>query len=332
MKPLILLCLLATAAFAGVPLVHCTDLFHPHDDPDDHLDLATVFALPEYDLRAILLDQGDKQLKKPGRIPVEQMIALTGRRVPYAIGLGAKLRSPNDKGLEQPQEFQAAVELFLKVLRESSQKVTVIAVGSMRDIAAAYNREPALVRQKVEALHISIGNASVNGREYNVDLDPQAFRALLASKLPIYWYPCFPDKNVRSSHWKLPHYADVLDDAPLPLQSFFLYMLHRVDPSEVEPLAALKMNLRPWRQPFWSQPKDMWSTVDILFAAGRTRDAGLYHFEPALVEVNEQGLTTRLEYKSSKSNVQAFVLEDVDQYTKAMTAYVHDLFKNFPVK
>lgn len=27
------------------PLIHQTDLFHPHGDPDDHFDLATVFAL-----------------------------------------------------------------------------------------------------------------------------------------------------------------------------------------------------------------------------------------------------------------------------------------------
>ena len=30
----------------GVPVIYCTDLFHPHDDPDDHFDLATLFALP----------------------------------------------------------------------------------------------------------------------------------------------------------------------------------------------------------------------------------------------------------------------------------------------
>jgi len=27
------------------PLIHCTDLFHPHGDPDDHFDQACVFSL-----------------------------------------------------------------------------------------------------------------------------------------------------------------------------------------------------------------------------------------------------------------------------------------------
>ena len=41
---------------ASVPVIYCTDLFHPHDDPDDHFDLATLFALPELEVKAILLD------------------------------------------------------------------------------------------------------------------------------------------------------------------------------------------------------------------------------------------------------------------------------------
>ena len=48
-----------------VPFVYGTDLFHPHDDPDDHFDLATVFAMPELDVKAILLDLGAKQKNKP---------------------------------------------------------------------------------------------------------------------------------------------------------------------------------------------------------------------------------------------------------------------------
>ena len=65
-----------------VPVVYCTDLYHPHIDADDHIDLATVFALPELDLKAILLDDGGLQEKRPGRVPVEQMLRLTGRRHP----------------------------------------------------------------------------------------------------------------------------------------------------------------------------------------------------------------------------------------------------------
>ncbi len=49
-----------------VPLIYCTDLYHPHDDFDDHIDLATVFAIPALDVKAMLLDKGDRQTKSPG--------------------------------------------------------------------------------------------------------------------------------------------------------------------------------------------------------------------------------------------------------------------------
>jgi hypothetical protein len=97
-----------------IPFIHGTDLFHPHDDPDDHFDLATVFAMPELDVRAILLDLGKRQGEKPGRIPVEQMLKLSGRKVPYAVGLNEKLKSPEDKGLDQSPECQGAIDLLLK--------------------------------------------------------------------------------------------------------------------------------------------------------------------------------------------------------------------------
>src|SRR4029077_13932617 len=48
-------------AAAGVlkPLIHVTDLFRPHNDPDDHWDLATGYALARHgdlDLVGVLTD------------------------------------------------------------------------------------------------------------------------------------------------------------------------------------------------------------------------------------------------------------------------------------
>ena len=54
---------LATFGAAGaepsrVPILYSTDLYHPHDDPDDHFDLLTLFAIPEFDIRGIVIDTG----------------------------------------------------------------------------------------------------------------------------------------------------------------------------------------------------------------------------------------------------------------------------------
>ena len=60
------------AAAGAVPVLYCTDLFHPHDDPDDHFDLATLYALPGIEILGIVLDQGTngEQAQRPGTIPV----------------------------------------------------------------------------------------------------------------------------------------------------------------------------------------------------------------------------------------------------------------------
>jgi hypothetical protein len=41
-----------------VALIHATDLFRPHADPDDHFDLASVFALAAggFELLAVMID------------------------------------------------------------------------------------------------------------------------------------------------------------------------------------------------------------------------------------------------------------------------------------
>ena len=134
-----------------VPVIYSTDLLHPHDDPDDHYDLATLFALPEFDVRGIVLDLGERQQQRMGRPPVEQILHLVGRRVPYVMGVSRPLTTPDDRAADVPEEFQGGIELILSTLRESNEKVVIFSTGSLRDVAAAYNREPELLRAKVRA-------------------------------------------------------------------------------------------------------------------------------------------------------------------------------------
>ena len=87
-----------------IPLIHTTDLYNPPQDPDDHVDLATVHALPELDLQAVILDPTRKFLGEldPGFVPVAQMNYLTGRAVPVAAGPSDPLRSPSDTATDRP--------------------------------------------------------------------------------------------------------------------------------------------------------------------------------------------------------------------------------------
>ena len=151
------------------PVLYSTDLVHPHDDPDDHFDLAVLYAIPGIDLKGIILDQGATQRHRPGRIPVSQLNRLTGRRVPVAIGLPDKLRSPDDKALDQDADGQEGVRLILDTLEASPQPVALVTVGRVLCF---------------------IGEASKSDfREHNVGLDPQAetrgnarFRVAIATR------------------------------------------------------------------------------------------------------------------------------------------------------
>jgi hypothetical protein len=340
-----------------VPIVYGTDLFHPHDDPDDHLDLATLFAMREFDIRAILLDLGLRQQKKPGRVPVQQMLALTGRKVPYGIGLAERLKSADDKGLDQGDEFQGAVNLLLKVLRETDRPIRILLTGSVRDLVAAYNREPALLKQKVESVHVNIGNSEIGGTEWNVNLDPQAYRGLMTSGLPIVWYPCLPATDEWSAHWRLERYSEVFGGAPLALQNFFLYMLHQVDTSEIDPIAALTMDLRPFRKLFWNKPKGMWCAASFIAIAGRKvfrveqdvemggeghyywvavsdsywggKEQEVFSFVPAYVELDENGKTAKLEQNADNANVKIIHVPDPELYAKVMTSCLRNMFDGF---
>ncbi len=330
---------------ATIPLIYCTDLFHPPDDPDDWFDLATVFSMEEFDIRGIVLDQGGKQLQKPGRIPVEQMMAITGRKVACACGLPEKLKSRSDKALDQPEAFQAGVKLILQLLRKSDRKVTLITVGSLRDVCAAFNREPQLLKAKVAGVYVVAGHSD-GGEEYNVRLDPHAYVGVMRSSLPIYWLPCF-GKQPYVSRWDFKQ-GDVLENCPLPVQNFFVYGLMKTDPKKADAILALYKPIpEEVKNKLWPMQRPMWSTPAFLHAAGRTtkaRDAPqtspggtgrapsrVFTFVPVRVRVRDDG-TVRgedMDFASPERNMRVFRFEEsLDPYEDAMTRTLGNLLRD----
>lgn len=210
-----------------IPVINITDLYHPYQDPGDNFDLIMGYALPELDLRAVILDITDA-FRKPvadhpalwkdpggpreaGFIPVLQLNYIFNRNVPCAMGPLNPMRLEEDKMLDIPPFQQEGVNLFLKILRESKEKIEVLSFGSARILAVAYNREPDLLRKKIRLIHLSAGTAlpalaagadaganSIPGGEWNVALDVHAFTRLLKSDLPIALYPCATENGAFS--------------------------------------------------------------------------------------------------------------------------------------
>ncbi len=345
----------ATGADIGkIPVIYCTDLFHPHDDPDDHFDLAAIYAISELEIKLIVLDQGDKQLVRPGRIPVEQMNWITGRGTPTVSGMGSKLRYPTDPAFEQPREFQRGIEQIITTLRNSPQPVMIATTGSVRDVVAAFNREPELFRAKLGKLLVFIGEASDSGfKEYNVELDPQAYIGLMRSGLPVYWVPCFDGGLWRNrghaSFWQAKH-SDLLCDASEPLLKYFSYALEK---EKSPPDEFMRRPLSPDRKSrLLAGTRNLWCTAILGTVAGRTvvhdserrvlspqkrnqtpsaaSSRPLYRFSEVALSITDSAVV-ELGAASGAKKIMRFEILDKAHYAEAMTAATADLIANLNI-
>jgi hypothetical protein len=250
-----------TAAAEKIPIIHSTDLFHPPDDPDDHYDLASLFALQEFDVKGIVLDLGERQAKRSGTPAVEQMIHITGHKCPYAIGLDRPLRSRIDKALDEPPQFQGGIELVISILRKSPEKVVIHTAGSCRDVAAAFNREPALFKEKVRAVYLNVGSGPNEPQsDYNVGLDVQGYLRMFESGLPVYWCPCFGKNGFQTVY--VVDQPTLLGACTRQVQNYFVYCLTN---SKEDPIAFL--NSGPHMLP--TGDRGMYCTGPLFHAAGR---------------------------------------------------------------
>lgn len=189
-----------------VPVLHQTDIFHHHADPDDHWDLACQFALAymdEIELKGVLIDYPPAadffgmDCGDPAIAAVAQMNYITGLAVPISIGTERKARS-DDEALEIAKEKVpgGGFNLIVKTLREAEEPVVIHIVGSCRDVAIAAKAYPELFKEKCRAVYLNAGSGSGDVLEYNVALDPYAYSVMFDLPCPLYWMPCF--HNVES--------------------------------------------------------------------------------------------------------------------------------------
>ena len=236
-----------------VPVIDCTDLYHPHQDVGDNFDIVAAYALPQIDLRAIVLDitQGFRDAhgnhpdptfrdpvgpRDPGFIPVAQLNYIFGRNVPCGCSPFTAMKSPTDQMLDAPGFQQAGVELMLSTLEAAETPVDVLSFGSARTIAVAYNRRPELLRAKVRRIHLCAGASSTEYLEWNVVLDVHAHVRVLRSDLPVAIYPCATKDGPfaygpNNCFWKLPD-LKFLTRMPPKLQAYMAYAFARMTRSD----------------------------------------------------------------------------------------------------
>ncbi len=337
-----------------IPFIHTTDLYNPPQDPDDHVDLATVYSLPELDLRAVILDPTRKFIPQhdPGFVPVAQLNYLTGHAAPVAAGPMEPLHSAMDTAKDRPRREQAGIELLLDMLRQTSEPVVVSVVGSARTIAAAWNRNPKLLQEKVRAVVVNAGATTGKpGAEWNVDLDVHAWSALFRSRLPIRWYPCTGEHgptglDPHNTYWPVSH-RRLFEGLPQPLRAYFDYAFHHHARGDV--LRALsELGTGPSWEKVLAGQRNMWSTASLVMAAGRVLaqtsegwrfipkqqshglKVQLLEMLPVACEVDDSGVT-QWALKPKAGNIEIFHRIPDEEHVRAMGEAANALLRQMPL-
>lgn len=308
------------APAASRPAILLTDLRYEIDDIDDHFDVAFFLRAPEFRKLGIVLD-GHRNPN--GEKVLERMFALSDRSIPYAKGLTDYLMSrPDDRAVANPT--QGGVDLVVEALRKSAEPVHIIAVGSLSDIAVAYNREPDLMLEKTAAVYVVAGWLDPQYAFWryfrepggppddvlkklkdlpniapNVALDPLSFVRIMRSGLPIVWAPT--DVN----QWMFPA-PKLLKDTADPLIQFALDELRYWNVRyAAAPWWSMDGATVPDRYFFYHRGCKMYSTPALLLAAGLkpSENPDLLTVKTAAASFDERGSLTQIDYDAEQANL-----------------------------
>jgi hypothetical protein len=262
------------------------------------------------------------------------------------------LRSATDTAKDRPRCEQAGIELLLDTLHRSGEPVVVSVVGSARTIAAAWNRDPKLLQEKVRAVVVNAGATTGKpGAEWNVDLDVQAWIALFRSRLPVQWYPCTGEHgptglDPHNTYWPVGH-RRLFEGLPQPLRAYFDYAFHHHARGDVIRALSELGTGASWEKVLAGQ-RNMWSTASFIMTAGRVlaqasegwrflpkeRSAGLkvqrLEMLPVACEVDDGGVIHWTE-KPKAGNTAIFRRTPGEEHVRAMAEAANALLRQMPL-
>ena len=149
-------------------------------DPDDWFDAYLFMKSAWMRPQGIILTDyaGEKELELARQL--EQIAGHT--EIPLLAGVNERFESG-----KTPRNTEGA-EFILKTLREQRVKTRLIAVGSLRNEALAYEMDPELFKRKVE--EVVFVSVPLNGEKAtNVNRDTAAVRVIFDSGVPILAVP-----------------------------------------------------------------------------------------------------------------------------------------------
>jgi purine nucleosidase len=192
MKLAILLLIAMTChAQRRIPIIFDTDI---GDDIDDALALALALQSPELDVRAVttVVDDTDRRT----RLAWKQLGIYSRQDIPLATGASEPLLDPvrttraRQFEVLTPQDtppaaaHRRAADLIIETLLSSPEKLTLVPVGPLTNIALALKTEPR-IKAKIERIVIMGGAFEMLTPEYNIRRDRVAAQIVFRSGVPI---------------------------------------------------------------------------------------------------------------------------------------------------
>ena len=191
---LLVLCLTALAqerVQARIPIILDTDL---GDSIDDAMALAFALRSPELDVRAVTTVIDDVESKT--RLAWKMLGILNRRDIALAMGAVEPLLDP--VMATSSKEFDVltrndtipdaarrrAVDLIVDTLLQSRQKITLVAIGPLTNVALALKTDPR-IKNNIERIVIMGGAYFTNEAEYNFKRDHTAAEIVFQSGVPI---------------------------------------------------------------------------------------------------------------------------------------------------
>lgn len=155
---------------------------------DDGIALLQAFASPELDIRGIGIVFGNADLPTASRIGREVVERFGPKGMPLFIGASGAA----DLG----RETEASRALAKALQRE---RLTIFVLGPATNVATVVKNQPELVKNIEQVIAVAgrrPGQQFIAGpkqkapfRDFNFELDPEAFRVLLAANVPLVLAP-----------------------------------------------------------------------------------------------------------------------------------------------
>ena len=170
---------------------------------DDAIAWLLAKASPELEIRAITCVCGNQTVEKVS-YNARRICTLLGIDAPIAKGkrkplIGPEMNAPSvhgESGLDGPPLPEpvmelcplSSVELMAKTLRESEEKITIVATGPLTNVASLLLAYPEL-KGKIEAISFMGGGIRFGNwtpaAEFNILVDPEAAKIVTESGLPL---------------------------------------------------------------------------------------------------------------------------------------------------